>query len=347
MVPFANVLMSFVIVDLVDQRILSANAAAGVMFGLSPELLIGRLQTDFVVPPERDAMIENQIDLREGRLDGYQIHHSFLFSTGDAFEAEAWVRRLSGPAGSCTALIAISFDFNEQLPPSAATIMRSDAQATLMAITNHDWIIERASADSGVVLGLGPLEMIGAPFLGLIHPDDVANLLFAVARATATGRAVVCRMRLRTSNNEWRSTASFVNLLCEHSPPRLGIMSVVSEEPETSRMPRAAELEQRLQRIAVEIRAAEALIRVPEVPGRTKPEQMAALTSRQWEVLSRLSRGDTAARIAAALCLSPSTVRNQLSVMYRHFGVHSQVELLALFRPPVEAEPSGANIVAT
>jgi hypothetical protein len=33
--------------------------------------------------------------------------------------------------------------------------------------------------------------------------------------------------------------------------------------------------------------------------------------------------------------LSPSTVRNHLLVLYRQFGVHSQLELLARFRAPL------------
>ena len=50
---------------------------------------------------------------------------------------------------------------------------------------------------------------------------------------------------------------------------------------------------------------------------------------RQWEILTRLVRGQRVQEIADALYLSPSTVRNHLTAIYRKFGVHSQAELLA------------------
>jgi DNA-binding NarL/FixJ family response regulator len=55
---------------------------------------------------------------------------------------------------------------------------------------------------------------------------------------------------------------------------------------------------------------------------------MSRLTPRQWEVLSRLLRGERVASIAASLYASPSTIRNNLSDILRIFDVHSQAKLL-------------------
>ena len=60
--------------------------------------------------------------------------------------------------------------------------------------------------------------------------------------------------------------------------------------------------------------------------------EMAALTARQWEVLSRLLVGDRVPTIAADLFISQSTVRNHLAAIYELFGVHSQAELIKLVR---------------
>ena len=56
------------------------------------------------------------------------------------------------------------------------------------------------------------------------------------------------------------------------------------------------------------------------------------LSPRQWEVLRRLVEGERVSRIAAAMYVSRSTVRNHLSAIYAKVGVHSQDELVALFR---------------
>jgi diguanylate cyclase (GGDEF)-like protein len=58
-------------------------------------------------------------------------------------------------------------------------------------------------------------------------------------------------------------------------------------------------------------------------------------SSRQIEVLRRLLNGERVPAIARALFLSQSTVRNHLSAIYQRVGVHSQEELLSLFRARV------------
>ena len=57
---------------------------------------------------------------------------------------------------------------------------------------------------------------------------------------------------------------------------------------------------------------------------------IAELSTRQWDIVTRLVRGENARTIAAELYLSPSTVRNHLSAIYRKFGIHSQVELIRM-----------------
>jgi DNA-binding NarL/FixJ family response regulator len=55
------------------------------------------------------------------------------------------------------------------------------------------------------------------------------------------------------------------------------------------------------------------------------------LSSRQWQILVRLLRGERVPTIARAMNLSPSTVRNHLSTIYKRVGVHSQAELIEKF----------------
>ena len=67
------------------------------------------------------------------------------------------------------------------------------------------------------------------------------------------------------------------------------------------------------------------------------------LSQRQWEVISRLVRGERVATIAAEMYLSQSTVRNHLSAIFHKVGVHSQNELLALWRGDRGGDPSHEN----
>ena len=69
---------------------------------------------------------------------------------------------------------------------------------------------------------------------------------------------------------------------------------------------------------------------VQHLPGAVRFPQLSALSARQWEVLSHLMRGERVRTIAHKLFVSESTVRNHLSAVFERFGVHSQVQLLAL-----------------
>jgi DNA-binding NarL/FixJ family response regulator len=62
--------------------------------------------------------------------------------------------------------------------------------------------------------------------------------------------------------------------------------------------------------------------------------ELGDLSTRQWEILSRLVVGERVPTIASELFISPSTVRNHLSMIFQRFGVHSQAELLGKLRQP-------------
>jgi len=95
---------------------------------------------------------------------------------------------------------------------------------------------------------------------------------------------------------------------------------------------RVADLERRLWRIAREFEGADVLSAITNAPDPYALPGVAELTPRQWEVLTRLLNGERVPRIAEVLFLSQSTVRNHLADIFKKLGVHSQEELLDLFR---------------
>jgi DNA-binding CsgD family transcriptional regulator len=93
----------------------------------------------------------------------------------------------------------------------------------------------------------------------------------------------------------------------------------------------AARLEQVLRNIATELSNSGLLRDIQPSVVPVLPETQ-GLSRRQWEILSRLVRGERVPSIATELYVSQSTVRNHLTVIFRRFGVHSQAELLARLR---------------
>jgi DNA-binding CsgD family transcriptional regulator len=95
---------------------------------------------------------------------------------------------------------------------------------------------------------------------------------------------------------------------------------------------RIASLEQHLRRIAGELEGSGVVSAFGRIPDPTELPGIGELSGRQWEVLTRLLRGERVPGIAKALFVSQSTVRNHLAEIYRKLGVHSQEELLELLR---------------
>jgi DNA-binding CsgD family transcriptional regulator len=95
---------------------------------------------------------------------------------------------------------------------------------------------------------------------------------------------------------------------------------------------RVIELEHRLRRIAAELEAAGVKDSFYRFPTPNTLPGLEDVTSRQREVATRLARGERVSTIARDMYLSPSTVRNHLTSLYRKVGVHSQGEFLDLLR---------------
>jgi DNA-binding CsgD family transcriptional regulator len=97
---------------------------------------------------------------------------------------------------------------------------------------------------------------------------------------------------------------------------------------------RVVQLEGHLRRIGHEIEAAGiAPLGAHSVPGTPAGEHLSA---REFEIVTRMLRGDRVTTIARDLYLSTSTVRNHLSHIFRKLGVHSQVELIEAIQQPRE-----------
>lgn len=86
------------------------------------------------------------------------------------------------------------------------------------------------------------------------------------------------------------------------------------------------------QRGQIELRAWPERGPITNAPDRYARPGVAELTPRPWEVLTQLLNGERVPRIAEGLFLSQSTVRNHLADIFKKLGVHSQEELLDLFR---------------
>ena len=143
--------------------------------------------------------------------------------------------------------------------------------------------------------------------------------------------AIGVRLRLCRSDGSWRGGHAIVTRIMDPEL-RFGLAFSLWEnvEPEADR--RVAALERHLWRIAREIDDAGVGPGPSQVPSLDAMPGLSELFARQEDVLNRLLRGERTATIARDMFISPSTVRNHLSDIFKKMDVHSQGELLERLR---------------
>lgn len=253
-------------------------------------------------PDEADKLVRLLLD---GALDGYRAQR-VVRTGGDDMECNICVRVLArapeGAPASRVALVMVSF----------TPVAEFDDEETLSA--GH----------------LG--EFVLTSLLDVVHPGDMCNVLEAFEAAAAAADARIAVPVRCGGRRIWQKGRVLVSHLGDRDQIGLTVAPVDDDLPLLA-LDRIGELEHRLRRIGQEIEAAGLIRRAAPVPDPDLIPGLQALSPRQWEIVTRLLRGERVPRIARSMYLSPSTVRNHLSMVFRKLGVRSQAELIDRLSP--------------
>jgi PAS domain S-box-containing protein len=194
------------------------------------------------------------------------------------------------------------------------------------------WRVVEADPEAARLLGYGRDELAGETLMELAHPDDSAAVLVALARATSEDHSDV-PIRLRRRDGTWWVGSATIRAAETGGLPGYSVALAGVAGPAGARdRSRIEQLEHHLRRIAAEIEASGVLgVSESDIDLLAMPA-LNDLSSRQWEVVRRLVRGERVPAIAQQMYLSQGTVRNHLAAVFRKLGVHSQQELIALLR---------------
>jgi PAS domain S-box-containing protein len=320
------------IMDLASRRLRAVNKAGADLAAASAAQLIGT-QGDQVVEWEDPEAMRNALEtLRSGIIDGYRARRKVRTRDGVRREVYVWCRAVE-LEGVRTAIYVVLSANSASGEPRRYSMPLLDLEPLVVGTTDCGWLVNRVSDEISDVLGWERDEWIGRPLLAGVHPDDVGDLVEGIGRA-AVDDVVARHLRLRHRDGGWAPVQYLVVRLSDDDAPRVAF-ALLPEQADTPELPpeRASELEVRLRRIAAEVRAAGVMDDLDRLPAVGDHPELEGLTTRQWEILVRLLRGDRVPTIARELHLSPSTVRNHLTAIFGRFDVHSQAELLARLRP--------------
>lgn len=214
----------------------------------------------------------------------------------------------------------------DQASPLARYLGREPLEVAVGTV-DSDWRIRTISREAERLLGVQPNALVGTRLDSEMAQPDVHRLLEAKPRVDAL-HSVAVTVRWEQDDESREFTCFLARpagmedlvfmLVPDHTPPPPAGGS------------RTAELEHHLVKIAAEVEASGVLHRFFALPDPERMPELQRLSVRQWEIMSRLLQGERVPAIARDLFVSPSTVRNQLSTIFRRFGVHSQAELLGV-----------------
>jgi PAS domain S-box-containing protein len=309
-----------ILTELSTHTFVAVNEEAAAVFGAPVADLVGTDVLGHIDPRDRDAARAAYAAIAGGVIDAYQVQRRIVTPDGEERTVSVSGRRVDGASN----LYGLWILLPATEPSAAVEAITTEAPAVVLAVTDHDWQIEYMTSDAEL-LGVHGSELRGFPLLGLVHPSAAAALLAAAARASTDHLAVTVLTSTRAGGGRWENRNFLIVPICEHQPPRLGVVisAVASTRADASS---GSQLDEQLRQAVIEARAVQTLDALPALaqlpPG-------SELSARQTEIVARLAAGERPADIARSMFLSPSTVRNHLTAVYRKFGVHSQAQLLA------------------
>jgi PAS domain S-box-containing protein len=290
---------------------------------------LGRVARDFTLPERQEEAAKYLGLLTSSLLDGYHLNARIRQSSGEVVDVQVWVRRLELGDGHNLAATIVAPGDVLATDMNTTTVSNSTVDVAVI-ITDSGWAIEEASDAVRALLGYEPAALVGRSLLTLVHAQDTPPFLLGLAQTIASHQTVVARARVAGSDGTWREMTCLLSAVNPESPLRLGIV-LTSGAPQLDRVAQGSVLGPDLMRILEDITASGPINSANE-----HVRKLIGLSERQREIVARLLAGERAPQIAKAMFLSPSTVRNHLTAVFRKFGVHSQVELIALLRHSVD-----------
>lgn len=324
------------LIEIASKRFLELSPAAARMFATTGADGAG---LDYLaLAQERSAAVRVFEAVESGSVDALQGRRRFQLDGRTGVDVLSVARAIrSGPAPDLGIWVVneVIPDAGEPAPdvPRFEANNRSATRLSPVAFAELDrhWRVSRLKGDVDELLDLPASRLVGRQIVEMVHPRDVAPLLWALATVTSVPASALT-IRLRADRSAWSPVDALLTQVDGEGELRFGLSLAPLSRDDGDWSRRFNELEQSMRRIALHLDEGTGSGRSSEALALSQILAAAELSPRQVEIVTRLLRGERVPAIATALYLAQSTVRNHLATVFRKFGVTSQQELITRLR---------------
>lgn len=317
--------LPMVLVDLADFSVTMVTDVLLKRIGRTAESVLGHSVSELWAKEDQKASTTALEAMRSGVIDFFRAHRRVAPIEEFSVPLTVWARAVVVDERRF-ALSELSFGDTTNASPLSAFFGRPLGKVAIGTV-DASWVITAISNEIFDLLECSADAVVGRVLLGAVEQSDVQPLLDA-DRMVTQEYSVARQIRMRDRAGAWRGLCCVLASVAG-SASRCFILLPSPETIDLGAADRVRELEQHLTRIAAEVDASGILQRIGSVPDPGQLSMLSELSTRQWEVVTRLMQGQRVATIAAEMFVSQSTVRNHLSAIFERFGVHSQTELMA------------------
>lgn len=266
----------------------------------------------------------------DGVIDGYSRRASTTRPGGKVVEFGLRVHAGSQDGPRTLAVATVLPD--DLRTGDGATIEGADLEGCVLGTVDSEGVIQRLGSDGAELLPLPADQMVGRNLLEALHPGDAGGVLLLAATSVGRSAGVTGRVRVQPGDGSWIFGQLALHPLVGQPTGFAFALSASSSPTAHLRTdgPDPREIETMALRNDRHLWAAAAATWLPGLPTVAQLPALGLLTDREHEIVVRLAGGQRVSTIARELFLSPSTVRNHLTGVYRKFGVASQTELIEL-----------------
>lgn len=186
-----------------EGRYTFVNSAAKQIYGYEPEEIIGRPFVDFIAPEQLQKDLETYQRVLAGE-SFLQYETTHIAKNGRPIHLSFNAMVLHDEAGNVIGSTGTAIDITKRKTAEIERDRFFNISVDMMCISGFDGYFKQANPAFETTLGYTTAEILGAPFINFIHPEDVEKTLKEVDKISAGAMTINFENRWRCKDGGYK-----------------------------------------------------------------------------------------------------------------------------------------------